>query len=136
MSTILPTGASPSGSARQPRRSARPGIPAKCKFCGRPFRARSRTNIYCTRQTCKRKRRLAYMRNYMKSWKADHPDYWKSEDQKKRLKEWREKHPDYFKDYAEKTKKKSGGTSTRRRRPSSRRSPASPADLPGEGSPS
>ncbi len=133
MSSILPSGPPSTGPVRQPRRGARAGIPAKCKFCGRPFRARSRTNIYCTRQTCKRKRRLAYMRDYMKRWKAEHPDYWKSDKQRQYLKEWRENHPDYFKEYAAKTKK-TGGTSSRRQRPSSRRSAVNPGDVSAEGS--
>ena len=108
MSTILPAGASSSGPVQQPRRSSRPGIPAKCKFCGQPFRARSRTNVYCSRQNCKRKRRLAYMRDYMKRW--------------------REKHPEYFREYAARSRKKSGGTSTRRRRPSGRTEPTGSGD--------
>lgn len=128
MSTILPAGASSSGPVQQPRRSSRPGIPAKCKFCGQPFRARSRTNVYCSRQNCKRKRRLAYMRDYMKRWKEKHPDYWKTKKQREYLKKWREKHPEYFREYAARSRKRSGGTSTRRRRPSGRTEPTGSGD--------
>jgi len=46
------------------------------------------------------------MREYMKRWKEDHPDYWKSERQREYLKKWRESHPDYFKDYAARTQKR------------------------------
>lgn len=105
------------------RAGPRWGKPAECKFCGRPFRARSRANVYCPRKGCRKKRRALYMREYMKRWKADHPDYWKSERQREYLRKWREKHPDYFKDYASRTQKRKPVRDRRRSRLMQRRAP-------------
>ncbi|MCZ6601482.1 MAG: hypothetical protein O6952_00590 [Planctomycetota bacterium] len=87
------------GALQRRRRAARRGVPQDCKACSGRFRSRSRTHIYCTRKTCRRKRRLEYMRKYMAEWKKNHPDYWKTEKQREYLKRWRKEHPDYFRKY-------------------------------------
>ena len=55
------------------------------------------------------------MRAYMLQWKKEHPDYWKTEKQRKYLKRWREEHPDYFREYAARLRKKDGSSRTRGR---------------------
>jgi hypothetical protein len=55
------------------------------------------------------------MREYMKRWREEHPDYWRSERQKEYLRRWREKHPDYFRRYAARAQKQKSTPSRRAR---------------------
>ena len=93
------------------RKAAKKGAPGKCRACGGPFRSRSRIHIYCARKTCRRKRRLEYMRKYMTEWKRAHPNYWRTDKQKQYLKRWRQEHPDYFRKYLAKWRKKNKAAS-------------------------
>jgi hypothetical protein len=78
----------------------------RCPACGKEFRARNKVHVYCARETCRAKRRAAYMKKYMAGWKKKHPNYWKTERQREYMKEWREGHPGYFREWRERQKRR------------------------------
>jgi len=81
-------------------------VERNCRACHKPFKARNQLQVYCSREKCKRDRRLAYMREYMPKWKDRYPGYWKTEKQREYLRRWRAAHPDYFRKWRSRQKKK------------------------------
>lgn len=50
-----------------------------CKHCGKRFKSRTKLHVFCSRDACRRERRLDYMRNYMPRWRGKLEVYGKSE---------------------------------------------------------